>query len=480
MFRIQDFEQLGNEVQGLPVLLIGDAILDKYISGQVSRISPESPVPILLQDRIRFVLGGAANVALNLHGLGMKVTFLTRLGTDESSIHARNELADKGIILETYSQDHEIAVKTRFLARGTQMLRVDHEKVGPNSEKDLARFAEKVSRLSREEFKAVLVSDYDKGVIDGKSWRIINTGFSDIPIVVDPKKRDLGFYVGATTIKPNAKEASEYLDFCRKESNLDLKSLQFISMKTNITKIAVTLGDEGVLFTDSSSGEIGKANTSKDKLVDVTGAGDAFISVLVAAEIAKWKFSVACELATKVATWTCSFSGTKPIKLNEMVESLRSAQKEMVDYDKTSIALFMANREGKKVVFTNGCFDVLHVGHLQLLEFAKKAGDVLVVGINSDESIRRLKGDDRPINTLADRMKLLSSLSVVDFVLSFSEDTPLKMIETLVPDVLIKGSEYSESEIVGSEFLRSRGGVVLTFPMHPGTSSTSIIKKMGL
>lgn len=478
MASLSDFIGVKNEATKLSILLIGDCILDHYVSGDVNRISPESPIQVLEKKSENYILGGAANVALNLRNLGLKVTLLTRLANDSNSEYLKNELLSVGVDVLSYSATHSTSKKTRFVSRNTQLLRVDDEDLTPNSGEDHLNFERQVIALAERDFNAVLISDYNKGVIDETTWLHITNYFKGRDIVVDPKKVNLEFYRNATVIKPNKKESTDYFHITNREASFDKDSLQFLSEKTGIGKIALTLGGEGVAYFDSQSGEFGRVNTSKGKLVDVTGAGDAFISVLAASLMTNLEFSTACNLATHAATWTCGYSGTKPLDLAAIISDSYEKSVARDSSLKTSRLMFQGARQGKKIVFTNGCFDVFHVGHLKLLEFAKKSGDLLVVAINDDESVKSLKGPSRPINSLADRIQILTSLSCVDFVFYFSEDTPLRIIEEIKPDVIVKGGEYSPEEIVGFEFIKNRGGEVKTVPMLPGVSSTKIIQSI--
>lgn len=463
-----------------PILLVGDTILDKYVSGVVNRVSPESPIPILVEETVNFVLGGAANVAINLRNLGLDVTFLTRLGKDEFSNYAKRELEAHGVSVIAYSQNYPVSMKTRYIARGSQLLRVDKEILESNTVQDLISFRREIQSLRVHAFRAVLISDYSKGVIDGESWKMITDAFAGIEIIVDPKKKNLKFYSGATMMKPNAKEAEDFLELYGFSKSLDVQSLTLMSSETRIHKIALTLGSDGVMFLDSTNDLHGNFKPATEKLVDVTGAGDAFISVLTLCAISNYHFGEACEMASQAATWTCGFLGTKPLDLVEIENDERQELFGVSTKSKTSQFLFERLRENKKVVFTNGCFDVLHSGHVELLEFAKNCGDILVVGVNSDESVKKLKGVNRPINKLEDRIRVLAAINFVDFVFVFTEETPISMIESISPDILIKGGEYDLETIVGYDYVMSKGGDVLTIPMKVGVSSTTIIDKLAL
>jgi D-beta-D-heptose 7-phosphate kinase/D-beta-D-heptose 1-phosphate adenosyltransferase len=475
MANLSCLSDIKDKVAELSILLIGDCILDHYVSGNVNRISPESPIQVLDKKTEVYILGGAANVAINLRNLGLKVTLLTRLANDANSEYLRSELISSGVTVLSYSNSHPVSKKTRFISRNTQLLRVDDENLTSNSAEDLISFEENIGNLTKNEFKAILVSDYNKGVVDNSTWKLITTYFNGKEIVVDPKKRDLGFYKNATVIKPNKKEAQDYFDFANHVASFDLDGLRFISEQTGIGKITLTLGAEGVAFFDSKNGEYGVERSPQESLVDVTGAGDAFISVLTASLVSNLEFSTACSLATQTATWTCGYSGTKPLNVSEILSDSYIKSVSNDASTKTSSLFFQNVRQGKKIVFTNGCFDVFHVGHLKLLETAKQHGDFLVVAINDDESVKLLKGNNRPVNKLADRIQVLASLSCVDFVFHFSEQTPLRIIEELMPDVIVKGGEYVLEEIVGFDFVTSRGGEVVTVPMLPDMSSTKII-----
>ena len=424
------------------IMLIGDAMLDVYIEGQVARLSPEAPVPIISNPIERHVCGGAANVALNLSSLGFDVTFLTNIGKDEAGDILSRKLREANVEVVSFDDDYKTITKVRYVTKGHQVLRVDTEqKYSVSAAKRLQKFLEENVRDS----DAVVLSDYDKGVLNNLPEIIRIAKLCGKNVYIDPKVPQISLYHGATCITPNRLEARQLF------GDLDLADMKKINPSDHgLDYIIITLAEEGaILLTDQGSKHI---PTEAQDVVDVTGAGDCFISSLVYSQL---------QLAMLV---------TDAVR-NAVKVSSKSVTK------KGNYVLTPNDHNMDKVVFTNGCFDILHAGHVDYLERAASFGSKLLVGLNTDESIRELKGESRPINTFEHRKLILLSLQFVDEVIGFSEETPENLIRSIKPDILVKGADYKPDEIVGAKFVNSYGGKVITLSFDYETSTSKTVAK---
>lgn len=467
------------------VAVVGDLILDEYLEGSVKRISPEAPVPVFHVHGTSWRAGGAANAALNVQNLGAQAIIYSVTGMDDSSATLFDILAASGVDTSgVFRSSHTSTVrKQRVTAGHQQMMRIDWEKNDPID----PNFAQKIiANMQSMEFDAILVSDYGKGLLSADFLKEIFAiaRSREIPCIVDPKGKDFSRYRGASLITPNRSEGLNALE----TEDTDLKGEEIarrLREKFQLADIAVTLGADGIVFssTKCKSPVYAPAEVYKE-VFDVSGAGDTVAAILTLAAAVNAPPEVALRLAnvgagTVVAKW-----GTQPVQLAELQNALISSRNKDRKHTKILaheelIEFVQAQQEqGMRVVFTNGCFDILHVGHVTYLTKAKELGDVLVVAVNTDESVQKLKGPNRPVNSLADRMTILAGLAAVDHVVSFGESTPAKLIEALKPNVLVKGSDYKISEIVGAESVLSNGGSVETIDLVPEASTTSIIEKI--
>lgn len=448
------------------ILVVGDLILDKYIGGTVERISPEAPCPVFSKNSVTNLLGGAANVAAQLKQLGTNVILAGCVANDEAGKTIINAAKDKHISTDLVSIDKtKTTVKSRFITNThQQVLRLDDEHIENGS----TEFYENLYSYIKEhksDLSIVVLSDYEKGVLSLDSTQeIINIcNHLGIPSIVDIKSADRNKYKGATIVKGNEKEFSRM--FALKQDEIEnFNNIKHLIHHLNSKLLVITLGKRGLIACDADNQYCFKS--SERNVYDVTGAGDvvtAYISYLFSQD---YQTSDILDLANRAA-------GIKVEHLGNSIVSM-----EDILYNKTrSIEHICEVCKNKKVVFTNGCFDIIHSGHITLLKEASELGDILIVGLNSDNSIKRLKGSNRPINNLENRINVLSAISYVDYIVVFEDDTPINIIKYLKPDYLVKGGDYRIENIVGSDYVKSYGGNICIIPFREDISTTLIINK---
>lgn len=474
--------------QGTPVTVavIGDLILDEYLDGSVDRISPEAPVPVHLVKSISQTAGGAANAARNIQLAGGKALLFSVGGDDEAyktlcAILESDQISTEGLLS---IPDRTTTRKTRVTSSSQQLVRIDWEKVVPISSDQQDLLIEKMKRSS---FDGLLVSDYGKGALPDRFIKAAIALANDlgVPVVVDPKGKDFSKYKGARVVTPNLKEASEALDVPHGLAGEELgRGLQ---SKFGLNQVLVTMSAKGmVLVRDKKEDPIFRQPEARE-VFDVSGAGDAVAAIVALGLAAKASDEVTIDLANLAAGRVVEKWGTQPIYEHELLEAyLHRSQpikfvmtdKKVMDLDALLRHLHSPSFRSKEIVFTNGCFDILHVGHLTYLEKARSKGDILVVGINSDRSISSIKGPLRPIIEEKLRARLLAGLSCVDFVVQFDEDTPLDLIKAIRPNILIKGADWAVEKIVGGDFVLQNGGRVETIDLVGGLSTSNIIEKV--
>ena len=461
------------------IAVIGDLMIDHYIWGECKRISPEAPVQVVSTHKESTVLGGAGNVINNLHSLDAKVSIFSVIGNDHHA-HEISSLLSKSPLEETsiINEDSRVTTKkSRIIASNQQVIRFDSETIDNISL--TAQFA-LLEALKKNFFTydVILLSDYGKGVLTPSLTQDIINLAKDFnkPVLVDPKGLDYSKYKGATLLTPNKKEASLATQI---EIN-DTASLQEAGFKLknelDLDATLITLSEDGIALFEEKMSTI---PTVAREVYDVTGAGDTVLASLGVALASKLPLKEACEFANKAAAVVVAKVGSATVTLNEIEEyehSLNKGQAESKIKDHTQITRISKRlkEQKRKVIFTNGCFDILHRGHASYLEKAKALGDVLILGLNSDESITRLKGESRPINNLEDRAFLLAALESVDYVVPFSEDTPYELIKLVQPNVLAKGADYQGKEVVGSDVADE----VVLIDFIEGKSSSNLIAKM--
>jgi D-beta-D-heptose 7-phosphate kinase/D-beta-D-heptose 1-phosphate adenosyltransferase len=480
---VRHYESIVERLGHPRVLIVGDLILDRYVSGDVTRISPEAPIPILTAKRSEERLGGAGNVAANLVAMQAQVDVIGILGDDGWGRALRGLLEEQGVetggcVIDSTRPTIE---KTRMMSGAHQMLRVDHEDAravtGAALEALLKILPERVKLA-----KSVVLSDYGKGVLTPEVIRVAISAARSarVPVLVDPKGEDYSRYRGATLVTPNRKEAEQALG--RSLASLDdlPRAADDLMKLADLDAAVITLGSDGIYF-KKKSGENGLVPAQARAVFDVTGAGDTVVAQLGFYLADGLSLEPAVTLANQAAAIVVGRLGTHAVTRSELAARLAEtrphAGKVLRDGAELDQLLAAWRKERRRIVFTNGCFDVLHVGHVNYLRFARDRGDVLLVGVNDDASVRRAKGAGRPVNSLADRMEVLAALEMVDAVCSFSDDTPKTLIERVTPNVLVKGQDWAAKGVVGREWVEAHGGQVHLAPLVPGKSTTSILER---
>jgi len=463
------------------VLIIGDVMLDRYWHGNTSRISPEAPVPVVNVNQMEDRAGGAANVALNIASLGAKAFLMGVVGKDEAGISLKQRLEAADIKTDfVISKEVPTITKLRVISRHQQLLRMDFEKKIPALD---ARALSKKSMLALKGFGAIILSDYAKGSLADPQIIIKAARAQKIPVFVDPKGSDFKLYHGATLLTPNLHEFETVVGSCENEIELVKKGYALIK-QLQLEALLITRGEHGMTLLSKKAGrKNGELHLPARamEVYDVTGAGDTVISVLAASIAAGESLEQAVALSNIAAGIVVGKLGTATVSAPELAHALRSelgTERGAVSEDQLQILLQAARQRGEKVVFTNGCFDILHAGHVNYLEEARKLGNRLIVAVNNDASVKRLKGAGRPINLCEDRMLVLSKLESVDWVISFSDDTPERLLKKLKPDILAKGGDYTIRQVVGASIVKSYGGEVKVLSLMDNRSTTAIVNKI--
>lgn len=468
------------DFQKASVLVYGDVMLDRYWHGDASRISPEAPVPVVNVTEIETRPGGAANVAQNIAALGASVTLCGLVGEDtaaaelQACLKAANTHIDcRFLALPNFPT----ITKLRVLGRHQQLIRMDFEKTQEVEVNDDALFQEYCEQLQKT--KIVILSDYSKGALCHIERLINAANQKNIPVLIDPKHKAYSRYSGATILTPNLKEFESIAGSCRDLSEIITKA-KIILKQNNIQHLLITLGKDGMVFVSPRQEAVHFSSRAQD-VFDVTGAGDTVIAVLAAGLAAGMDALSAVELANIAAGIVVGKLGAQAVTFFDLQKALlQSGDLSAGILNEQQLLLMVADARarGEKIVMTNGCFDILHVGHVEYLAKAKALGNRLIVAVNDDHSVRRLKGRERPLNALSARMKILNALGCVDWVVSFSEDTPSRLISAVKPDVLVKGGDYRIHDIAGSDVVLQNGGTVLTIPLVDGFSTTKLIESM--
>jgi D-beta-D-heptose 7-phosphate kinase/D-beta-D-heptose 1-phosphate adenosyltransferase len=478
-----DLIPLVEAIAGARVLCVGDVMLDHYVYGGVERVSPEAPIPVLRVEREERSLGGAGNVLRNLQALGVEPCFVSVAGTDPAGREIGRLVAGLGGEAHVLSQNGRTStVKTRYVAGTQQMLRADREQAAPLAGALREDFLRVVKEVLAER-RVTILSDYAKGALaDGVAAEIIAAArAAEHIVVVDPKGSDFGIYRGASLIKPNRRELGAATQRAVGSEAEVVAAARSLIEAWGFAAVLVSLSRDGMILVESSGATHALAAEARE-VYDVSGAGDTAVAVLGAALGAGASFRDAARLANVAAGIVVGKVGTAVVHAGELVETL-------VDRDALAtrkvLPLTLAldhvarwRRNGLKIAFTNGCFDLLHPGHVALLAQARAAGDRLVVGLNSDASVERLKGPGRPVQSAAARAAVLSSLASVDLVVVFEEDTPRALIAELKPDALVKGADYRLDQVVGADIVEAYGGKVVLAELLPGHSTTATIARI--
>lgn len=464
------------------ILIIGDLMLDRYWSGATGRISPEAPVPVVNVNNTEDRPGGAANVAINAATLGAQVSLLGLVGEDEAGIILANRLKalDINCQFETVA-GFDTITKLRVMSRNQQLLRLDFEKSFASVDKNalLARFNQLIDDVD-----LVVLSDYAKGCLSEPQSLINAAAAKNKPVIVDPKGSDFGKYSGATLITPNMSEFEQVVGQCETEADLALKANTCLE-DLSLDALLVTRSENGMSlfakgYSESEAGTMHLPAQAKE-VYDVTGAGDTVVSTLACALAVNSSLQFACQLANHAASVVVGKLGTSTVSNTELALSINAhthIDGGVMNLERLLAEVKKSQQSGETVVMTNGCFDILHSGHVSYLSEAAKLGQRLIVAVNSDDSVRRLKGEGRPINNVSRRMAVLAGLSAVDWVIEFSDDTPQSLIATVLPNILVKGGDYKVDEIAGGKEVIENGGEVRVLNFEEGVSTTGIIEQI--
>lgn len=457
------------------ILVIGDVMLDRYWFGDTSRISPEAPVPIVKIDSTDNRPGGAGNVALNIAALGANSILLGITGDDEGGIMLAQQLSAARITHDLCQiSSLSTIIKLRVISRHQQLLRMDFEKKIVHDQKETL-----VQRFQKHLPKAnlVILSDYGKGTLSDPQIFIQLAKKANVPVLVDPKGNNFSIYQHANILTPNFKEFEAVVGHCSNEQEIIDKGRALLK-QYDIETLLVTRGEHGMTLINEETALHLPAYARE--VLDVTGAGDTVISTLGTAVAAGMNLSEATSLANLAASLAVAKLGAaivSPPELNVALTGKTSFTSGIVNEEQLHRAISEARAQGKRIVFTNGCFDVIHAGHVTCLQEAKQLGDYLVVAVNTDASIQKLKGKGRPVNHLEHRMTVLAGLGVVDWVVPFADDTPERLLQLLQPDVLVKGGEYRVDQVVGADIVRAYGGEIRIIG-DKISSSTDIINRI--
>ncbi|SUB83618.1 Bifunctional protein hldE [Pragia fontium] len=457
------------------VMVVGDVMLDRYWHGPASRISPEAPVPVVKVNVVEDRPGGAANVAMNIASLCGISQLVGLTGQDEAARVLDAKLNEVNVKCDFVTlESHPTITKLRVLSRNQQLLRLDFEEGFDNV--DAQPILDRVQR-ALPQLGALVLSDYAKGALTSVQSLIQLGREAGVPVLIDPKGADFERYRGATLLTPNLSEFEAVVGHCTSEQQLVERGMALIK-RFEFSALLITRSENGMTLLQPGK-EPFHMPTQAQEVYDVTGAGDTVIGVLAVSLAAGLSLEESCFMANAAAGVVVGKLGTStvsPIELENAIRGRADTGFGVMDEQQLKQAVAHARQRGEKVVMTNGCFDILHAGHVSYLANARKLGDRLIVAVNSDASTRRLKGETRPVNPLAQRMIVLSALESVDWVVSFDEDTPQRLIADILPDLLVKGGDYKPEDIAGSKEVWAAGGDVRVLNFEDGCSTSNIIK----
>lgn len=475
------------KLSGVTVLCVGDLMLDDFVYGDVARISPEAPAPVIRVRRSDIIIGGAGNVARNIASIGATCLFVGVVGDDDAGRILKASLAAEARVesLLVVDRGRPTTRKVRFVSEhyATHMLRADWEVATPlDADIEQAVIDGALKALPRA--NAVVLSDYAKGVLTRNVVRVLIDAARKAgkPVIVDPKGNDYSVYRGATMITPNRKELAEAAHRNVASHDDVVAAARALCEQTGCGAMLVTRSDEGMTLVVKDAEPI-HVPAYPVKIGDVSGAGDTVIAVLAAMMGGKADFESAMRAANAAAAIVIGKRGTATVSLTELrgrllpASSLAPEEKIVFDWAMLDQRLAEWRRQGLRIGFTNGCFDLLHPGHVRLLAQARAACDRLILGLNSDASVTRLKGEGRPVQDVHARAEVLAALEAVDLVVVFEEDTPLKLIERVRPKVLVKGADYTRAQVVGGDFVEAHGGEIVLVDIVPGHSTTGIVSR---
>ena len=471
-----------NIFQKTKVFLIGDVMLDRYVFGKINRISPEAPVPIFLTNSSDEVLGGSGNVLNNLISLGVETWYLSLIGKDNEGLKIKNLLKKLNFKNHFLFTDpyKKTTVKTRYISNSQQIIRVDEEnskKIRKETENKLIKKFDSVIKNKH----VLVISDYNKGMITKKlcTHFIMKAKSLNIPVIIDPKNKDLNVYKNATMITPNQLEAAAATQMDLIDNEVTEECGKVLIKKYNFGQVLITRGEKGLSLIKKKS--FFHSPTATKEVYDVSGAGDTVLAVMAACIPNKINDKQSLSLANKAAGQVIAKIGTCPLSIKELLDDeIDSSKNKILDINSLCKRLTQDRNNGLKIGFTNGCFDILHYGHINYIEKSKQYCDKLIVAINSNRSVRFLKGKNRPFNDQLHRARVISSLGSCDYVIIFDQKTPLSIIKKIKPDIITKGGDYKNKKIVGEDEIKKWGGEVLTLKFIEGLSSSKFIDKFGI
>ena len=484
-----DFEKRLQSIGQQTILCVGDLMLDDFVYGEVGRISPEAPAPVLAVKRNEVAIGGAGNVARNIASLGARCIFVGLVGEDEAGRDVIARLQADPLIEPSLVVDRTRPTtrKVRFVSEhfSTHLLRADWEQAGPvDAEREGELLARALAALPR--VGAVVLSDYAKGVLTPRLLAeiIAAANAAGTPVIVDPKAADYAVYRGATVIKPNRKELADTTRMPAASDDDVVAAAGKLNADLGTQAVLCSLSDDGLMLVPAQGAPV-RVPAYPVKVKDASGAGDSVVAALAVMLAARADFEVAVRVANAAGAIVVGKRGTATVSADELrhqvLPASTLASEDKVIYDRAVLDERLAGwrRQKLRVGFTNGCFDLLHRGHVKLMAEARGACDRLVVGLNSDASVKRLKGPERPIQDVASRAEVLAALEAVDLVVVFEEDTPLELIRQVRPAVLVKGGDYTRDKVVGREIVEADGGEVILVDLVPGHSTTSMVARSG-
>lgn len=482
---LHDLGSLVDLWNGARILCVGDLMLDRFVYGAVERISPEAPIPVLRIQREALMLGGAGNVVRNIAAVNAVSVFVSVIGDDEAGRRVSGLLAAEAntaphLLME---RNRTTTEKTRFIADSHQLLRADLETTAPIVD-GTTRNLINICTAQLESCALLVLSDYGKGVLTPElvNQLIAAAVAAGKPVIVDPKGRDYARYRGATLLTPNRNELHAATGMPVSSDEQVVTAARHLIETCGVSNVLVTRSEDGMTLV-GGDGQVEHIAAAAREVFDVSGAGDTVIALLACGLAAGAPLAAAARLANVAAGLVVGKVGTAVVHVEELLHELLEEQAEH-DYHKVAglpdamKVIGQWRRAGYKIGFTNGCFDLLHPGHVSLLTQARRTCDRLVVGLNADSSVQRLKGPERPVQNELSRAAVLSSLASVDLVVLFSEDTPLKLIEAIRPDVLVKGADYTVETVVGADIVQSYGGVVMLAELVPEQSTTRLVHRM--
>lgn len=467
---LPDYKQAG-------VLVVGDVMLDRYWHGPTNRISPEAPVPVVKVTMVEERPGGAANVAMNIASLGANSRLVGLTGIDDAAKALTENLNGVNVRCDFVAiPTHPTITKLRVLSRNQQLIRLDFEEGFENVDAQpmLERIEQALPHIG-----ALVLSDYAKGALTEVEKMIALANKAGVPVLIDPKGNNFERYRGATLLTPNMSEFEAIVGRCKDNKDVEEKGMQLLE-SLELSALLITRSEQGMSLIRRNEAPL-HLPTEAQEVFDVTGAGDTVIGVLAASIASGRPLHEACALANAAAGVVVGKLGTSTVSPIELENAIRGRAENgfgVMTESQLKQAVADARARGERVVMTNGCFDILHAGHVSYLANARKLGDRLIVAVNSDASTRRLKGDTRPVNPLDQRMIVLGALGAVDWVVPFEEDTPQRLISEILPDILVKGGDYQPDEIAGSKEVWAAGGQVMVLNFEDGISTTNIIKNI--